>query len=182
MALKSGQMAHIETPDDSWYKIGRFLDTAAVAESPFLYRYNPFAPDTATQRHGRLPSQTMTAVGLLMRLYSGSGCSQVNMIRGANYLSKHLPSVQDRDTYYWYYATQVMFHMGDEYWDTWKAQLYPILSESQMTSGPFAGSWDPQRPLPDKWGRHAGRLYVTTMNLLSLGVTYRHLPIYDDVR
>jgi hypothetical protein len=28
---------------------------------------------------------------------------------------------------------------------------------------------------------HAGRLYVTTMNLLSLEVQYRKLPLYEDV-
>ena len=29
---------------------------------------------------------------------------------------------------------------------------------------------------------HAGRLYVTTMNLLSLEVEYRKLPLYVDLR
>ena len=52
--------------------------------------------------------------------------------------------------------------------------------DSQIRSGEFAGSWDPVRPVPDRWGPQAGRLYVTTMNLLSLEVQYRHLPLYED--
>jgi hypothetical protein len=54
------------------------------------------------------------------------------------------------------------------------------LAESQIQTGPLAGSWDPKKPLPDKWANHAGRIYVTTLNLLSLEVAYRHLPIYED--
>ena len=38
----------------------------------------------------------------------------------------------------------------------------------------------PARPIPDRWAPHAGRLYVTTMNILSLEVYYRHLPLYED--
>jgi hypothetical protein len=83
-----------------------------------------------------------------------------------------------RDTYYWYYATQVMFHMGDQYWEQWNRRLHPLLVDTQIQQGPLAGSWHPHTPVPDRWAAHGGRLYVTTMNLLSLEVYYRHLPIY----
>jgi hypothetical protein len=73
-----------------------------------------------------------------------------------------------------------MFHMGGKYWDTWNDRLHPLLTESQVMTGPMAGSWDPKGSIPDRWGPHAGRIYVTTMNLLSLEVAYRHLPIYED--
>lgn len=49
----------------------------------------------------------------------------------------------------------------------------------QVTTGPLAGSWDPHNPVPDRWAV-AGRIYVTTLNLLSLEVYYRHLPIYEE--
>ena len=45
--------------------------------------------------------------------------------------------------------------------------------------GPQAGSWDPYEPTADLWAKYGGRLYVTTLNLLSLEVNYRHLPLYD---
>ena len=42
------------------------------------------------------------------------------------------------------------------------------------------GSWDPLYPVPDRWGYFSGRLYVTTMNLLTLEVKWRLLPLYDE--
>ncbi len=107
------------------------------------------------------------------------------MVLGAQYLLQYPPSVgtnsnPQRDTYYWYYATQVMFHMGGQYWNAWNQRLHPLLIGSQIREGDLAGSWDPFKPVPDEWAAFAGRLYVTTMNLLSLEVTYRHLPLYED--
>ena len=186
MALKSGAYAGLTVPEGAFKKIAGWLDKAqASAQEPHLYRYNPLAPDTDEQRHGRATSKTMTSVGLLMRLYLGWRRDNANMVRGAEYLAKHPPRLgtiaePQRDTYYWYYATQVMFHMGGDYWKQWNDHLHPLLVDSQVRQGPLAGSWDPRQPLPDRWAPHAGRLYVTTMNLLSLEIYYRHLPLYED--
>jgi hypothetical protein len=73
-----------------------------------------------------------------------------------------------------------MFHMRGKYWSAWNDRLHPLLVSEQIQGGPLAGSWDPRRPVPDRWGPHAGRLYVTTLNLLSLEVYYRHLPLYES--
>ena len=181
MALKSGQMAHLVVPAEAWAGLEHFMGTASASDRPYLFRYNPYAPETSTQRHGRFPTDPMTSVGLLIRIYTGSRRDDKEMILGAEYLAENLPSIQNRDTYYWYYATQIMFHMGGKYWEMWKDHLFPMLADSQITEGPLAGSWDPHRPIRDKWARHGGRLYVTTMNLLSLEVAYRHLPIYEEV-
>jgi hypothetical protein len=186
MALKSGELANLDVPAETYAGIRRWLDSAqASASQPYLYRYNPEAPDTPTQRHGRQTSKSITAVGLLMRLYTGWRRGDVNMEKGANHLKQNLPTVgttrdPQRDTYYWYYATQVMFHMGGDYWAAWNSRLHPLLVDTQIKRGPMAGSWDPRSPIPDRWAPHAGRLYVTTMNLLSLEVYYRHLPLYED--
>lgn len=127
----------------------------------------------------------MTSVGLLMRLYTGWKRDNPNMVAGANYLKENLPELgtardPQRDTYYWYYGTQVMFHMGGDYWAAWNARLHPMLIESQLQEGPHAGSWNPRGAVADRWAPHAGRLYVTTINLLCLEVYYRHLPLYED--
>ncbi len=84
-----------------------------------------------------------------------------------------------RDTYYWYNATQVMFHMQGEHWEKWQGRLYPLLATTQVQEGDFAGSWAPIDPVPDRWGPSAGRLYLTAFNLLSLEVYHRHLPLFD---
>ncbi len=190
MALKSGELAELKVPAEAFARINRWLDSARVsADQPHLFRYNPNAPDNPREILGRSPSKSITAVGLLMRMYLGWKRDNPNLRRGADYLADRLPKMgvlretpyeKNRDTYYWYYATQVMFHMGGDYWRQWNEALHRLLLDTQTQDGALAGSWDPRRPIPDRWGPRVGRLYVTTMNLLSLEVYYRHLPLYDE--
>lgn len=186
MALKSGELSGLDVPKETYDGITHWLDLAQQnKDRPDRYRYNPYAPDTVEQRHGRIPSPTMTSVGMLMRMYSGWKRDNKSMKSAADYLLENKPSLgtarlPKRDSYYWYYATQVMFHMGGDYWEQWNQALNPILLRGQVTEGPRTGSWDPRGPIPDQWAPHAGRLYVTTMNLLNLEVYYRHLPIYEE--
>jgi hypothetical protein len=195
MALKSGELAGLEVPQETLDRAIAFLDRCrAPGERRHLYVYNPWAADTPAQRHGRTPSTVMTSVGMLMRLYAGSNRDDAEIRQGADHLLDNLPRIGTpdnqaligtvdnpmRDTYYWYYATQVMFHMGGEYWEAWNERLHPLLVDTQTPSGYFAGSWNPLSPVADKWGPQGGRLYVTALNLLSLEVYYRHLPIYES--
>lgn len=186
MALESGRRANLNIPDKTFDKVRDWLEKSADPDIQHLYRYNPFADTTEEQRTHRSPTPTMTSVGLLMRLYTGWKTGENRMIKGADYLKENLPSfgvkagLSQRDTYYWYYATQVMFHMGGEHWKAWNERLHPLLVNSQVREGNLAGSWDFRRPVMDRWGPHAGRIYLTTMNLLSLEVHYRHLPLYEE--
>ncbi len=184
MALKSAELSGLTVPQQTYDRIEQWLENSqASATDGYLYRYNYLA-DTPETKHGTVPTPVMTSVGLLMRLYLGWNREHPMMARGSDWLLGRPPSlgtelVPKRDTYYWYYATQVLYHAGGERWKSWYESLYPILVDSQVTQGVYAGSWDPDGPIPDAWGAYAGRLYVTTMNLLSLEVTYRHLPIYE---
>ncbi len=184
MALKSGQLAGLDVSRETMARVEKWLGVAQVDDrASHLFRYNPNASDA--QRHGRLASPSMTAVGLLMRMYAGWKRDDPRFRQGAEYLLETPPAfgagdLIRRDTYYWYYATQVMYHVGGEWWERWYRQLYPLLLESQIQRGELAGSWDPLRPVPDRWAPHAGRIYVTTMNLLSLEVRYRILPLYEE--
>lgn len=191
MALKSAEMANLDVPTDTYDKIRKWLNVSHGGDGKrHLYRYDPWAPDNDKQRHGRSVTKTMTSVGLLMQLYMGMKKDSAEMKSGADYLLANPPLVgtvrprliadTPRDTYYWYYSTQVMWHIGGEHWQRWQAQMHPLLLRSQVQAGPQAGSWDPNNPVPDRWGPTAGRLYVTTLNLLSLEVQYRYLPIYES--
>ncbi len=183
MALKSGELAGLTVSPSAYQKISRWLDAAQQSPSaPYLYCYNPYAADSPEQRHGRAASKTMTAVGLLMRLYTGWRRDDPNFARGAAFLGASFPTVgtarqSERDTYYWYYATQVMAQHGGARWEAWTGKLHPMLVNSQVRRGAMSGSWDPLLPIADRWGPQAGRLYVTAMNLLSLEVEYRKLPL-----
>jgi hypothetical protein len=51
----------------------------------------------------------------------------------------------------------------------------------QVKDGTCAnGSWDPDFPVADVWGQRAGRLFTTSLSILTLEVYYRYLPLYRD--
>ena len=185
MALKSAELSGLRVSKESYRGITKWLEGSQASETQkYLYRYNWQAADSPTTRHGRLPTPVMTSVGLLMRLYLGWRRDNPDMKRGTDWLIERPPAEgtaqnPQRDTYYWYYATQVMFHMGGDRWKKWYGSLYPMLIRTQTRDGDYLGSWEPNGRIPDAWGRFGGRLYVTTLNLLSLEVYYRHLPIYE---
>jgi hypothetical protein len=186
MAMKSAELAGLRVPRAGYTGVLKWLELSRTSGTqPYLFRYNPYAPDTDAQRHGLQVTPSMTAVGLLMQMYLGWRRDHPNLRKGADYLTAHLPddgtkAAPARDSYYWYYATQVMFHIGGEHWQHWQGRLNPLLINSQVSSGSLEGSWDPEQPTMDRWSVHAGRLYLTTMNLLSLEIHYRHLPIYEE--
>lgn len=172
MALKSGQMAGLSVPQSVYNGVSKWLDSVESKSSPGRFSYHPSKPN----------SQAMTAEGLLMRQYLGSGRSDPALLAGANYLRQRLPRLQERDTYYWYYATQVMFHMQGENWSAWNAKIRDILVDTQDKSVGLSGSWSPVLPTKSKWGEAGGRHYLTCLNLLMLEVYYRHLPLYIEVK
>ena len=185
MALKSGRLAGLEVRPETLNGIESWLEVAVDRQTGNQFRYNPYAIDGqgVSRSRGRKASPSMTAVGLLMRVYSGWSRDDERFLEGARSLLKQLPSDTNtvlRDTYYWYYATQVLKHAGGAAWETWNQSLHPLLLRTQVRSGDMSGSWDPYRPVPDRWGSHGGRLYVTTLNLLSLEVRYRLLPLYEN--
>jgi hypothetical protein len=193
VALRSGQLAGLRVRPDTLSRISECLAMCRDSASrPGLYRYNPWAsPTDPLTRHGRLPSTVMTSVGLLMELHLGREPADARLQAGADHLLANLPQVGDapggaptgtlanpgRDSYYWYYGTQAMYYLGGDYWQAWAGALEPLLTQSQSRAGPLAGSWDPLQPVPDKWSTYGGRLYVTALNLLSLEINSRRLPL-----
>jgi len=186
MALKSAQMAGLEVPDEALKKIDKWLDVAQSTGAEGQYAYNPHAKNTPEQRAGRKPNLAMTAEAMLMRMYLGHQNDESSLIAGARHLKQNLPQVgsktkPQRDCYYWYYATQAMFQMQGDYWKAWNDRLRPLAQRSQMQTGEQAGSWNPTRPVADRWGHAGGRHYVTALHVLILEVYYRHLPLFQEL-
>jgi hypothetical protein len=77
--------------------------------------------------------------------------------------------------YYNYYATQFMHHYGGYEWENWNEKMRDWLVTTQEQHGHAAGSWMPGT----RWSSHGGRLYMTTMAIMTLEVYYRHLPLYQ---
>lgn len=181
MALKSGELAGLSVPRETYSRVNRWLETASRADSSAVhYAYMP----SSERPHQRDPSRTMTAEALLMRLYLGWSRDDPRLALGAEYLQESLPRFGEptervRDAYYWYYATQVLLQVGGPPWEAWNGALRDLLVDAQIQEGPWAGSWHPTQPVPDRWGSQAGRVYVTAMHILMLEVYYRHLPLYQ---
>jgi hypothetical protein len=171
MALKSGEMAGLTVPQSAYDGVTRWLNSVEESSTPGRFRYHP----------SKDISLAMTAEGLLMRQYLGATRNDPSLLAGANYLRARAPRIEERDAYYWYYATQVMFHMQGDHWEDWNAKLRDILITGQLKDGHSAGSWNPSRPTTAKWGEAGGRHYLTCLNLLMLEVYYRHLPLYIEL-
>lgn len=166
MALRSAQMADLNVPPETLTRAMRYLDDAQTERSRGLYSYMPDGG----------PSPAMTAEGLLSRQYAGWTKSNPLLKSGVGWLLKsHLPQANRPDMYYWYYATQVMHHVGGSSWEEWNGRIRDILVRSQQRSGHEAGSWVPARSSHDRVG---GRLYMTALATCTLEVYYRHMPLY----
>lgn len=160
MGLKSGQMAGLRVPSPTIYLVRRFLDRVAADEGA---QYGYLGPQ---------PRNTTTAIGLLMRMYTGWRRGHPALYRGVRYLGQWGPS--QTNLYYDYYATQVMRHWGGPEWQQWNVKMREHLVASQAAAGHESGSWHFKDPHGDK----GGRLYSTAMAVMTLEVYYRYMPLY----
>ncbi len=163
MAMQSGLMAGLTVQSPTLDGVSKYLDTATSDGS--LYSY---------QARGE-PTLTMTAEALLCRQYLGWAHDDPRLRIGVDLLLENLITYDEQDLYYWYYATQVLHHMGGDDWDQWNKVMRQAVPDHQVKDGKERGSWDPTN---DRWGNHGGRLYTTCLSCYLLEVYYRHLPIY----
>lgn len=165
MAMQSARMGRLHVPQGTLDRISHFLDR--VSHGGSQYAYGP----------KKSPTMAMTAEGLLCRQFLGWDRDNEKLLQGAKILSKHPIGSEHKDdeSYYWYYATQVMHNMEGRYWERWNAIMSKKLPAAQIKGGPLTGSWSP-KGVYDKQG---GRLYVTCMRIYMLEVYYRHLPVYS---
>ena len=166
MALQSAKMADLNVPKSTLQQVTYFLDSVQKDEGA-TYAYQP----------ERDKSLAMTAEGLLCRQYLGWSHDHRALLRGATVLNANPISYDggNQDVYYWYYAAQVLHHLGGKPWEEWNKVMKVAIPAKQVKKGQERGSWDPGG---DAWGSQAGRLYVTCLSIYMLEVYYRHLPIY----
>jgi hypothetical protein len=168
MALKTGQLAGLTVPKETFKDVSRFLNSVA---SPDDSGYGYMGPG---------PTPTLTAVGLLCRMLLGAGPREASLLKGVERLKDSPPDRMRNSSYYCYYATQVMHHLGGEVWEDWNPKMRDLLIETQ-DKGTDArhphqkGSWS---PTGDMHAGQGGRLMTTSFALLTLEVYYRHVPLY----
>ena len=162
-----------------------FLDLAGGGSRKASYGYNDNA--------GAAPGTALTAVGLLCRHdIDGWGPDNPGMAEGVLGLMKRAPGGGPRrpalDTYFYYYATQVVRAFEGEEWKTWNegpkdakgnrtGGMRDWLIELQnKKEGVLQGSWEAD----GGWiGRSCGRLGTTALCVLTLEVYYRYPPLYQ---
>ena len=180
VALRAGTLAGLSVPDETYAAVRGLLDESASPDRAGHYLYNARNPG---QRPSDLSAASMTALGSLMRLHTGTPRTDERLRTAAGDLAAMTPAygtrqARSRDAYLWYYASQVLVQTGGPQWDAWYGRLCTVLEAEQVGDGDDAGSWEPLGTVPDRWGAYGGRLYVTALHLLALEVPYRHLPTY----
>lgn len=169
-ALKSGQMAGLHVPRETWEKATKYLKSVSHSDGAG-YGY------TNGGIRGGPKGDAMTACGMLCRqyLHGGENLASPEMSRGAERLLAAPPSKNVRNIYYYYYATQVLFNIGDERWQTWNPQMRDLLIDMQIKNGEpdVVGCWNTM----SHQGGYGGRIMASSMCLLTLEVYYRHLPL-----
>ncbi len=127
-------------------------------------------------------SESMTAVGVLLRIFFGEDPKTSDVIQKGVALMSKLPptwNAQDGsiDMYYWYYGTLGMFQVGGMAWKNWEASMSTSILANQRADGTycsFKGSWDPVDP----WGPEGGRVYATALMTLCCEVSFRYDRVF----
>jgi hypothetical protein len=185
MALKSGVLSGLEVDKGAFGGALAWVDKMTEPEfgkTGYQQRGGPPARTTAMQQ--RFPannSESMTAVGVLVRIFSGQATKDDPMIRkGADLMARQLPKWdQDAGTidfYYWYYGTLAMFQVGGPHWAKWNEAMKTAILDHQRLDKDRCdfGSWDAEDP----WSPEGGRVYATALNCLCMEVYYRYGRVF----
>ena len=171
-ALRSARLSGLNVSRNVIKGCVHYLDEAGADKHRTTYGYLP----------GRPATPVMTAEGLLCRQYLGWPRDYPAMVRGTANVWNELQDYPNRNIYYWYYATQLLHNMHNKQWKLWNERIRETLVNSQVTGdGCDRGSWSPMYPQVDMEGRKAGRLFQTSLSILTLEVYYRFLPLYRDI-
>lgn len=177
MALKSGVLAGLQAPRRVASRATSFLNSASAdggARYGYLAAPEPVPGEEATPYNG---TGTLSAVGLLCRMYLGWDHDDERLNRGVERLAKDGPRADN--FYHNYYAAQAIFHHTGgvgPMWRDWNEKVRDQLVELQATRGHERGSWWIDGPHNER----GGRLYATALATMTLEVYYRYLPLYQS--
>ncbi len=175
MAFRAARTAGFPVPDEIELRLRAYLIEACLPDGEAVYANKGMGAG----RRGI----NMTAVALLSRLYLGTPLNDRWVRVAADRLMGHPPDpdlVLDWDThyqssYYWYYATLCIFHLGGQRWEAWNHFIKRTILPGQSREGHEKGSWSPD----GNWlGAMGGRIFTTAANVLTLEVYYRYPPLH----
>lgn len=119
------------------------------------------------------PNMARTGIALLCLELAGHHRDEVTLQCGQYILSQFQknPEGKGEKCFYYsmYYIGNSMFQLGGREWDTLAPRLYNTLLNYQTNDG----SWSPHGT------KTKDPAYCTSMAILTLGISYRQLPIYQ---
>jgi len=160
MALRASQNVGMNVPKQPVDRAVEFVGRCFVADKGG-FAYQP----------GGEPSAGMTGVGVLNLYVLDAAADRLEIQPAAQFLVDH-PVTADTKYFYYhlYYTTQAAYQLGASTWPAvWKVTQGHLLA-SQMQDGGWPQSKTDEEP---------GRLYATSISVLTLTVPYRLLPIYQ---
>ncbi len=185
-AIKHGRQAPLTIDKEAFAGAQAWLEKVtdpATGRVGYVQRgTGPARPQELVDRFPGKRSESMTAVGALMRIYLGEDP------RKSSVLAKSLaliaskppiwnPSSGDIDMYYWHWGTQAMYQAGGERFQAWRSAMTKSMLDTQRMDTDacqYKGSWDPIGP----WGLDGGRVYSTAIMALCLQVRYRYARVF----
>ena len=162
-ALKSALHGKLRVPRHVWYRASEFLDSVQDDRGAAYGYQEP----TKKKR-------SMSVVGLFARMMLGWPHDHRPLLKGISKIADQGP--HQNHMYFNYYASQVLRHHGGSGWKRWNPRMRDYLVELQATEGHETGSWY----IDENWSDRGGRLYTTTLAILTLEVYYRYMPMYQE--
>ncbi|MDZ7815957.1 MAG: prenyltransferase/squalene oxidase repeat-containing protein [Planctomycetota bacterium] len=175
MAMKAANVAGFDVSNDAWGGVKAFLEEVT---EPNYGQVGYTARPVRGANEQPFQKYSMTACGLLCRLYLGESRDTRLMRLGKQILMENLPEwdqpgINAPFFYYWYYGSLVMFQFEGKEWKRWNEKMHDLLIQHQISEqGELEGSWDP--PSEHHFGKMGGRVYSTAMGVLTLEVYYRY--------
>lgn len=118
----------------------------------------------------RAPTPAMTAEMLYARMLLGQKLDDDDIREATDFLAQARPDVRAPNVYYWYYGSLCMLQVQSDLWKRWNAQTRDALIALQCKTGGAEGSWNAD----PKYADRGGRVYMTSLAILTLEVYYRY--------
>jgi hypothetical protein len=175
-ALKTAKLAGLKTDAALFSQALSFVDSVTDKGGSkdsngwvgYMFEENQSYGEGSSHSAGK---PALTAAAMMIREFTGMGTRNHILVKGAEIMKSKAPRWDQKDFYYWYYATYAMHNLGGAYRIWWNQKIRDVLLENQSREGDRAGSWD---PLKDNWATQGGRVYTTALGALCLEVYYRY--------
>jgi hypothetical protein len=171
MALRSAKNDGLKVPASAIDDAVRYLERSYTSKLDSAGRPVEAAAGFSYLPGNNSPSFAMTAAGLLAMQVCGQYDSPL-VSGAAEWLMLNPPKWEDRFFFYGaYYYVQGMHQRGGKHAEEAEKRVKTLLLEKVQADGSWAA------PSGEEAG--AGKIYATSMAVLSLSVKYHYLPIYQ---